>query len=258
MKQNTPCILKRTIQLSINLIEPMIGLKRFIFGFQRYIQFFVDMFQYRRLAGKKSISILDLTPKIHDKKISAGVEDEGFYQNAWAFRVIYSTKPPFHVDVGSDTAFLGILSAVTKVIYIDIRPYGGKIENLEFRKGDILRLPFEDRSVRSLSSLHTIEHIGLGRYGDKLDPDGSRKAILELKRVLAIGGNLFISVPVGRSRIRFNCHRVFSPDYIPQQCSDLHLVEMAGIGPEGLFQRNITPEMLKGIEYTIGLYWFKS
>jgi hypothetical protein len=32
--------------------------------------------------------------------------------------------------------------------------------------------------------MHVVEHIGLGRYGDPIDPDGDLKAISELKRVV--------------------------------------------------------------------------
>jgi hypothetical protein len=60
--------------------------------------------------------------------------------------------------------------------------------------------------------MHVIEHIGLGRYGEALDPDGDLKAIRELVRVLAAGGNLLVVVPVGRPRIQFNAHRIY--DYV--------------------------------------------
>ena len=55
------------------------------------------------------------------------------------------------------------------------------------------------------------EHIGLGRYGDPLDPLGTRKAAAELQRVLAPGGQLLFSLPVGRPRVEFNAHRVHDP-----------------------------------------------
>ncbi len=46
------------------------------------------------------------------------------------------------------------------------------------------------------SCMHTIEHIGLGRYGDPLDAVGDQTALSELQRVVAPGGSLLIVVPV--------------------------------------------------------------
>jgi hypothetical protein len=60
-----------------------------------------------------------------------------------------------------------------------------------------------------------VEHIGLGRYGDPLDPEGSVKAFLELKRIVQPGGDLYVSVPVDDvNRIYFNAHRAFAEDYL--------------------------------------------
>ncbi len=86
----------------------------------------------------------------------------------------------------------------------------GALDTLRFAEGANPKLPFADASVKSLSSLCVVEHIGLGRYGDPLDPTGSERAIAELKRVLAPGGDLYISVPLDdQSRVYFNAHRAF-------------------------------------------------
>ena len=71
---------------------------------------------------------------------------------------------------------------------------------------------FADGSLESLSTLHAVEHFGLGRYGDPIHPDGWRRAAEALARVLAPGGRLYFSVPIGRERLVFNAHRVFSPE----------------------------------------------
>src|SRR2546430_12288402 len=53
----------------------------------------------------------------------------------------------------------------------------------------LFRSPFGDLELSSVSCLHVAEHIGLGRYGDAIDPLGTRKAIGELARVLAVDGD---------------------------------------------------------------------
>jgi SAM-dependent methyltransferase len=93
---------------------------------------------------------------------------------------------------------------VTRVAFLDVRPLDADIEDLEPIAGSVLELPFADRSLPSVSCLHVAEHIGLGRYGDPLDPAGTRKAIAELQRVTAPGGQLLFSLPVGRQRLCFN------------------------------------------------------
>ena len=71
-----------------------------------------------------------------------------------------------------------------------------------------------------------VKHIGLGRYGDAINPYGSEKAIKELKRVLKKGGNLYFSVPVDKEcRVYFNAHHSFTRSYILELFIDLKLIK---------------------------------
>ena len=71
-----------------------------------------------------------------------------------------------------------------------------------------------------------IEHIGLGRYGDPFDVRGSEKAAAELLRVLARGGNLYVTMPMDAAcRIYFNAHRAFTRDYLLSLFPGLVLLE---------------------------------
>ena len=95
--------------------------------------------------------------------------------------------------------------------------------NLTCGAADLCALGFEDQSLSSVSCMHTIEHIGLGRYGDPLDPRGDLRALSELERVLAPGGSLLIVVPVGRTRVQYNAHRIYDPQAIEHSLSQLSL-----------------------------------
>ena len=98
---------------------------------------------------------------------------------------------------------------------VDLRPLPVTMDTLNFKAGSILSLPFADASAPSVSSLCVVEHIGLGRYGDPLDPQGTVKAVAELKRIVQPGGDLYISVPVDDvNRIYFNAHRAFCETYL--------------------------------------------
>jgi SAM-dependent methyltransferase len=151
-----------------------------------------------------------------------------------------------------------LLGAKIQVIFLDYRPLVSQLTGLACLAGDILALPFADGSVHSLSCLHVIEHIGLGRYGDPLDPHGTRKAARELSRVLAPGGNLFLATPVGRPRVCFNAHRIHTPETIREYFSDLELLEFSGVDDEGRFVERVDLAALRNNNYACGLYWFRN
>jgi SAM-dependent methyltransferase len=109
---------------------------------------------------------------------------------------------------------------------VDIRPLSVPMESIKFKEGSILDLPFEDNSIESVSSICVIEHIGLGRYGDPLDPYGTEKAIAELKRVVRDKGDLYISLPVDdKNRVYFNAHRAFEETYLEELFKPFTVIE---------------------------------
>jgi SAM-dependent methyltransferase len=135
---------------------------------------------------------------------------------------------------------------------VDIRPIEYQLEGLDFQKGSILALPFEDQSIKSLSSLCVVEHIGLGRYGDPIDPWGSEKAVKELQRVLAIEGNLYFSVPVdSQCQIFFNAHRAFTRDYVITLFDELVLRDEIYVYVDKLYSSYDASK-----RFGTGIYWF--
>ncbi len=132
------------------------------------------------------------------------------YHPAWAARVVARSMPKKHIDIASTLKFCTLVSAFIPVEFYDYRPANLKLSNLVSKFGDLYALPFTDNSVESLSCMHTIEHVGLGRYGDPVDYDGDIKATKELARVLAPRGTLIFVTPVGEPRIEFNAHRIYS------------------------------------------------
>ena len=137
--------------------------------------------------------------------------------------------------------------------FVDIRPLPVQRPNLHFTKGDITALPFASESIESLSSVCVIEHIGLGRYGDPLDPFGSEKAAAELTRVLGQNGDLYISVPVDtENHVYFNAHRAFARDYMLSLFKELALVE-----EKYIYGNNMVNEYHPDKGFGTGLYHFK-
>lgn len=227
-------------------------------GLSKYPRYLSELWNYSRMEGAERIKWTDTYPCLFDRTSKTGVDSHYFYQSLWAFKRIYSKKPQVHVDVGSDVDYVGLLSVITKVQFVDIRPLAvSNVENIESVKGSILELPYEDNSLKSVSCLHVAEHIGLGRYGDPLDPLGTKKAVAELRRCAAEGGDVYFSLPVGRPRLCFNAHRIHSPGQILDYFQGLELVEFAAVGADKVFVENADPADYENEKYACGMFWFR-
>ncbi|CAA6606257.1 conserved hypothetical protein [Rhodospirillaceae bacterium LM-1] len=157
------------------------------------------------------------------------------YHTAWAARVLYRTKPARHVDISSQLWFSTMVSAFVPTEFYDYRPPAVQLDNLKVGFADLRSLPFPSGSIVSLSCMHVVEHVGLGRYGDPLDYDGDLKAIEELKRVLKPGGQLLFVVPLSEPRIVFNAHRYYHPNQILQAFEGYALEEFGMIFDDQTF-----------------------
>jgi hypothetical protein len=223
----------------------------------RAFPFFIrDYMRYKAQSGAESLAFRDMVPALHERTAAHEIDAHYFYVNAWAFRRISASAPKLHVDVGSQVVLSSMLSAVTPVAFVDYRPLAASLGGLKSIAGDLVRLPFQESSVRSLSCLHVAEHVGLGRYGDSLDPAGTRKATAELTRVLASGGNLFFAVPVGRERVAFNAHRVHAAATIRDYFASLTLKEFSGVDDSGRFFEDVPLATFDHDEYACGFFWF--
>ena len=140
------------------------------------------------------------------------------------------------------------------VALVDVRPFPVLLPGLSFRQADATRLPFDDSSVNSISSLHAMEHFGLGRYGDPLNPAGTVEALGELTRVAAPGGRVYLGLPVGRARVMFNAHRVLSPSLVLDALKPLRLVSFAAVNDAGEFIEEAAPADFECAAWSCGLF----
>ncbi|HWE01120.1 MAG TPA: DUF268 domain-containing protein [Tepidisphaeraceae bacterium] len=197
---------------------------------------------------------------LHDRTAGTGFDRHYIYHTAWAARKIRRIGPSVHVDIGSSLFFAGMISAFVPLKFYDFRPADLRLDNLTTAAADLTSLHFPDGSVDSLSCMHVVEHVGLGRYGDPLDPDGDRKAMSQLARVIAPGGSLLFVVPIGRPLIRFNAHRIYAYRQVIDSFSSLSLVEFSlipdGGVPEGLIV-DATEAQADAQRYGCGCFWFR-
>ncbi len=222
-----------------------------------YTGFLKSKKQFKKMGGQAPFRYIypSLYFKAEDVQSGGG---HYFYQDTWALKKLAAIKPVMHYDIGSRyDGFTGQATALCPVTAIDIRPPSFTLPGFNFLKGDILKLPFEDNALHSLSCLHTIEHIGLGRYGDQINPNGYDEALLELQRVVAPGGYLILSMPVGEERVEFNAQRVLDPENCIKKLTEMELVEFSIVTDNDQFIESTVPGLYTNARYSCGLYLFK-
>lgn len=229
---------------------------RRVVGILSLPRYFVAWRRYRHLAGPGGIRWNESYPCLTDWTPYVPFDPHYFYQACWAARKLARSKPKLHVDIGSSMMMVSVISAFVPTLFVDYRPLKASASGLTSLGGDVRRLPFADACISSLSSLHVIEHIGLGRYGDIPDPYGSVKASQELMRVLAPRGRLLLSTPLGRERVEFNAHRIFAPTTVISMFNHLELVDFGLVDDQGQFHSQASPEEATKCEYACGLFEF--
>jgi hypothetical protein len=196
-------------------------------------------------------------PVLNEDTSTTAFDAHYVYHTSWAARLLSRNPPPLHHDFGSDIRFATLVSAFVPIVFHDFRPLLVELSNLESRRADLLDMDLESNSVRSLSCMHVVEHIGLGRYGDRIDPQGDLKAISELKRILAVSGNLYFVVPLGKPFLRFNAHRIYSFAMVREYFSEYALLDFSLVTDDGRFVASADPGLADGQRYGCGCFWFK-
>lgn len=221
----------------------------------RFLRDFVRFRAATTGAGRPQVS--ETYPCLVDWVASTPFDPHYFHQGAWLARHLAARPVASHVDIGSSVMMLSVMTAWAPTVFVDVRPLYAGITGLLPVAGTLAGLPFADRSLASVSCLHVIEHVGLGRYGDPLDPEGARAAARELARVLAPAGRLYLSTPVGRERVCFNAHRVFSPDTIRGWFADFELASFSFVDDAGVFRARQDPAAAADLEYGCGMFVFE-
>ncbi len=193
-------------------------MKKMISRLRSYFLFLQDLKEIKKQKGQDNTFPLGKNKKILRERFeeSGVMSGHYFHQDLYVARRIFLQNPKRHVDVGSRTdGFVAHVAVFREIEIFDIREQTKTVKNVRFKKADLTQLPPElINYCDSISSLHAIEHFGLGRYNDPIDYFGYLKAINNLGQILQPGGKFYFSVPIGPQRIEFNAHRVFSMAYV--------------------------------------------
>lgn len=238
-------------------------IKRTISQFKFWITFPLIMKSYvrfRTMDTKKRFEIPfgSIMPCLFENIPYTRFDTHYVYHTAWAARKVKEINAEEHVDISSSLYFSSIVSAFKKVRFYDFRPAKLNLSNLVSEPANLLHLQFADNSIASLSCMHTVEHVGLGRYGDAIDPEGDIQATKELSRVVSHGGSLIFVVPVGKPRIQFNAHRIYSYEMVTSMFPDFTVKEFSLIPDNALsvgMMYNATKNDADKQVYGCGCFW---
>ena len=228
-----------------------------------YGRFLADFVSFRRLSrhsNRNKVQWKNRYPCLDDRTATTAFDRHYVYHIAWAARTVAEIRPSRHIDISSSLFFVSGLSAFIPVKFYDSRPAELSLSDLSCDRADVRNLPFADRSVESISCMHVIGHVGLGRYGDPLDPDGDIRAMRELQRVVAAGGSLLVVTPLGKPRVCYNAHRIYSYAQIMENLPELDLVQFALIPDhvtDGGLLIDADPELVERQKYGCGCFWFQ-
>jgi len=217
-----------------------------------------DQFTKMDLSKRFMLNWVDRLPCLDEATVETKFDAHYIYHPAWAARILAQTNPTLHTDISGSLSFCTIASAFMKVQFFDYRPAKITLDGLTTDKADILNLPFKDGSIESISCMHVVEHIGLGRYGDALDPDGDLKAIAELKRVTRSGGTLLFVVPIGRiAKVVYNAHRIYTYRQIVDLFDGFEVRNFSLITDRGVFNPHSNENEAGMQKYGCGCWCFQ-
>lgn len=228
-------------------------------GLPRYIR---DLARFRAgFTGGK----IEFRPCLHDwDDQGGGVKNEYFWQDLMVAQKIFENKPHKHVDIGSRVdGFVAHVAAFREIELFDVRPITMKIPGVIFKQANLMEsVAGMNGYCDSLSCLHALEHFGLGRYGDPIDPKGFECGMINMACLLKNNGYFYLSVPIGLKRVEFNAQHVFDPRRIISLAKEnsLQLSAFTLIGPNGQVDAFLPDEKqladLASQRYALGLFTF--
>jgi hypothetical protein len=188
-----------------------------------------------------------------------------FHQDLLVASFIFEKNPKRHIDIGSRIdGFVAHVASFRHIEVMDVRALvDTPHKNISFIKVDMINKDISQNNITdSISCLHAIEHFGLGRYGDQLDPMGHIKGFNNILSMLKPGGVIYISFPIShKNEIHFNAHRVFHPHDIfswPNDSRSVALERFDFVDDLGKLHKNICLNTQNiNVSFGCGIYTFK-
>lgn len=160
-----------------------------------------------------------LSMEYSEGDVRLGSVNERIVEPAYAFQALARVAPPARLlDVGSveSSVALTVASLGYEVTALDLRPYPFRHPQLTAVEARLEEWTPGEGLFDAILCISTIEHIGLGWYGEEhRDEDGDRRALDRLKTLLSEDGFLVLTVPYGRRSID-EVQRVYDHDALQE------------------------------------------
>ncbi len=88
-----------------------------------------------------------------------------------------------------------------KVTACDLKYYDYSHPNLKFIRGDLRHIDLPFNHYDAATAISTIEHTGIGAYGEKLSKRGDWEIVDKIYNILKPNGKFIITVPFGKREI---------------------------------------------------------
>lgn len=120
---------------------------------------------------------------------------------------IRALEPKTVLTVGSMSPWIES-TLPSMVTMTDLRPIRIESEKIKYAAPQVAYAAKYDAVI----AYSSVEHFGLGRYGDELDSDADRKWMKMIRQCIAPAGRLLLAVPVGPVGKVDRCyHRIYGP-----------------------------------------------
>ena len=142
--------------------------------------------------------------------------------------------------IGSETPWIEaiLLNMSNNVTTIEYNVPSGNFEDIQLKCEDYFNHFEKHLDVYdAIITFSSIEHSGLGRYGDPLDPNGDIKTMNNIYDNLKENALLIWGGPVGKDALSWNAHRVYGPIRLPLIFKNFKEIKWYGSSKEKLFAR---------------------
>lgn len=139
---------------------------------------------------------------------------------------------------------VAVIGSVTPWYESILLSYGAHPTTIEYNKIiskdprlEILTISEYEANPRlfdAILSVSSLEHDGLGRYGDPINPEGDLSWMNKAKKMLKKDGLLFLSVPIGQDCLVWNLHRIYGNLRLKALLKGWKIIEFFGFTPEDL------------------------
>lgn len=190
---------------------------------------------------KKNYYIGDDRPDISRCRTAVELEDFSSFSYGQEYNQKICEIFRSYIEPGNKTADIGCVSGLYPVMQrtckadvtiVDIRKIELDEDGISSEQMDLSDIVPEEMRERFdlVSSISTVEHAGLGRYGDRIDPAGDFRLVKGIADIIKPGGIFICSVPVGPGCVVYNLNRIYSEFRLNILFKDFELIEKVYAG----------------------------